>query len=117
MGRSPRIKMSTQLWSHKLRFNVKAFFLALMFTVLPINVTATVGYYGNDLKVISMNAGSFIVEQAGHQMKVDSNRLPPDLVKKWKSSIGKTFESTIPLNAILSDEAIPGAKPLKVTDR
>ncbi len=96
---------------------MKAFLLVLLFAILPINVGATVGYYGTDLKVISMDKVSFTVEQAGHRMKVDAKKIPPDLAKTWKANIGKTLESTIPFHAILSDESIAGAKPPKVTGR
>ncbi len=59
----------------------------------------------------------YIVEQAGHELKVSEKRLPPDIQKVWRTKVGQTIESAIPFAAIVDDKTLANPKLPEVKGR
>ncbi len=93
---------------------VKAIFLLSLF--VGANALAIPGYIG-DVKVISFNEKSFVVEQAGYRLTVDAAKLPKDIIPVWKKNVGKIIDSAVPYIAVTSETKIANFQPPKQKDR
>ncbi len=94
---------------------MRSIFILILF--LPFIGLATPGYYGTDTKIKAKEGKFFTVEQAGYEMKVDSDKLPQDIQNLWTKNIGKTFESPIPFAAIVGEKKLKNPKGPPIKER